>query len=94
MAKMLRLKWTSMSAGAVLAALTGMGSADAAECPRKDALGTSRILSVDAKATPRVGLKSFPQTLALADHEVVLTFDDGPHPPTTSKESWPRKFGQ
>ncbi|WFU28894.1 polysaccharide deacetylase family protein [Bradyrhizobium sp. CB1717] len=74
-----------MSAGAVLAALTGMGSANAAECPRKDALGTSRILSVDAKATPRVGLKSFPQTLALADHEVVLTFDDGPHPPTTSK---------
>lgn len=85
MAKMLRLKWTSMSAGAVLAALTGVASADAAECPRKDALGTSRILSVDAKATPRVGLKSFPQTLALADHEVVLTFDDGPHPPTTSK---------
>ncbi|WP_433996614.1 polysaccharide deacetylase family protein [Bradyrhizobium liaoningense] len=85
MAKMLRLKWTSMSAGAVLAGLTGMASTDAAECPRKDALGTSRILSVDARTTPRVGLKSFPQTLALADHEVVLTFDDGPHPPTTSK---------
>ena len=32
-----------------------------------------------------MGLKSFPQTLPLADHEVVLTFDDGPHPPTTSK---------
>ncbi|MBR0786230.1 polysaccharide deacetylase family protein [Bradyrhizobium iriomotense] len=74
-----------MSAGAVLAALTGMAPVDAAECPRKDALGTSRILNVDAKATPRVGLKSFPQTLALADREIVLTFDDGPHPPTTSK---------
>ncbi|MGY8711094.1 polysaccharide deacetylase family protein [Bradyrhizobium sp. 18BD] len=74
-----------MSMGAVLAALTGIASAEAAECPRKDALGTSRILSVDAKTTPRVGLKSFPQTLALEDHEVVLTFDDGPHPPTTSK---------
>jgi peptidoglycan/xylan/chitin deacetylase (PgdA/CDA1 family) len=85
MTKMLRLKWTSMSLGAVLAALTGVTSAEAAECPRKDALGTSRILSVDAKTTPRVGLKSFPQTLALADHEVVLTFDDGPNPPTTSK---------
>ena len=85
MTKMLRLKWTSMSLGAVLAALTGIASAEAAECPRKDALGTSRILSVDAKTTPRVGLKSFPQTLALADHEVVLTFDDGPNPPTTSK---------
>jgi len=28
-------------------------------------------------------LKSFPQTLPLADHEVVLTFDDGPAPSTT-----------
>lgn len=74
-----------MALGAVLAALAGTASAKAADCPRKDALGTSRVLSVDAKTTPRVGLKSFPQTLALADHEVVLTFDDGPNPPTTSK---------
>lgn len=71
--------------GLALAALTAIGSVEAADCPRKDALGTSRLLSVDAKTTPRVGLKSFPQTLPLADHEVVLTFDDGPHPPTTSK---------
>lgn len=85
MTKMFRARWTSTALGAVLAALAGTASAGAADCPRKDALGTSRILSVDAKTTPRVGLKSFPQTLALADHEVVLTFDDGPHPPTTSK---------
>jgi len=85
MTKMFPLRWTSMAIGAVLAAMAGAASADAAECPRKDALGTSRVLSVDAKTTPRVGLKSFPQTLALADHEVVLTFDDGPNPPTTSK---------
>jgi peptidoglycan/xylan/chitin deacetylase (PgdA/CDA1 family) len=32
-----------------------------------------------------VGLKSFPQTLPLADREVVLTFDDGPWPATTSR---------
>ena len=32
-----------------------------------------------------MGLKSFPQTLPLADHEVVLTFDDGPWPATTSR---------
>jgi peptidoglycan/xylan/chitin deacetylase (PgdA/CDA1 family) len=82
---MLRLKWTSMTAGAIVAALTGIASTRAAECPRKDALGTSRILTVDAKTYPRVGLKSFPQTLPLADHEVVLTFDDGPFAPTTSK---------
>jgi peptidoglycan/xylan/chitin deacetylase (PgdA/CDA1 family) len=57
----------------------------AASCPRSDTLGTSRILTVDAKATPRVGLKSFPETLPLADHEVVLTFDDGPWPGTTPR---------
>ena len=55
-------------------------TAQAAQCPRSGTLGTSRILAVDAAATPRVGLKSFPQTLPLGDHEVVLTFDDGPWP--------------
>lgn len=74
-----------MMAGALAATVIGIASTGAAECPRKDALGTSRILSVDPKTTPRVGLKSFPQTLPLADREVVLTFDDGPNPPTTSK---------
>jgi peptidoglycan/xylan/chitin deacetylase (PgdA/CDA1 family) len=60
-------------------------TAQAADCPRKGTLGTSRILRVDAATTPRVGLKNFPQTLPLWDHEVVLTFDDGPWPPTTPK---------
>ena len=63
----------------------GSAAAQAAECPRKDALGTSRVLAVDAATSPRVGLKSFPQTLPLEDHEVVLTFDDGPWPGTTPK---------
>ncbi|MGY3233948.1 peptidoglycan/xylan/chitin deacetylase (PgdA/CDA1 family) [Bradyrhizobium sp. USDA 4472] len=85
MAKIKRPKWTSITWGLALAALSAIGSVKAADCPREDALGTSRILSVDAKTTPRVGLKSFPQTLPLADHEVVLTFDDGPRPKTTSK---------
>src|SRR4029077_11198895 len=48
-------------------------------------LGTSRVLAVDAATYPRVGLKSFPQTLPLGDHEVALTFDDGPWPATTPK---------
>ncbi|MHB0768332.1 polysaccharide deacetylase family protein [Bradyrhizobium sp. 5.13L] len=85
MIKMLRAGRTSVTAGALIAAVIGIASTDAAECPRKDALGTSRVLSVDARTYPRVGLKSFPQTLPLADREVVLTFDDGPYPPTTSK---------
>ena len=57
----------------------------AAECPRKEALGTSRILAVDPATWPRVGLKSFPQTLPLEDREVVLTFDDGPWRQTGQK---------
>ncbi|OKO67178.1 polysaccharide deacetylase family protein [Bradyrhizobium sp. NAS96.2] len=61
------------------------GAAKAAECTRKDALGTSRVLEVDPATYPRVGLKSFPQTLPLRDGEVVLTFDDGPTPGVTDK---------
>ena len=49
-----------------------------------DALSTSRVITVDAATTPRVGRKHFPTTLPLADREVVLTFDDGPRPGTTS----------
>jgi peptidoglycan/xylan/chitin deacetylase (PgdA/CDA1 family) len=60
-------------------------TAPVAPCPRPGTLGTSRILGVNAAATPRVGLKSFPETLPLADREVVLTFDDGPWPATTSR---------
>ncbi|MBR0726946.1 polysaccharide deacetylase family protein [Bradyrhizobium manausense] len=85
MAKMHRPKWTSITTGLALASLAAIGSAKAADCPRKDTLGTSRVLAVDPKTYPRVGLKSFPQTLPLADHEVVLTFDDGPRPPYTQK---------
>jgi peptidoglycan/xylan/chitin deacetylase (PgdA/CDA1 family) len=69
----------------VFAGPAAAAPAPAASCPRAGTLGTSRILSVDAVTTPRVGLKSFPRTLPLADHEVVLTFDDGPWPPTTSR---------
>ena len=65
--------------------LVWQAPARADDCPRAGTLGTSRVLSVDAEHFPRVGLKSFPQTLPLRDHEVVLTFDDGPWPPTTPK---------
>jgi peptidoglycan/xylan/chitin deacetylase (PgdA/CDA1 family) len=70
---------------AVTALIASVAAAQAGECPRKDALGTARVLAVDAATFPRVGLKSFPQTLPLGDREVVLTFDDGPWPPTDRK---------
>ena len=69
----------------VSAAIVGTAQAATTDCPRKDALGTSRVIAVDAATYPRVGLKSFPQSLPLRDKEVVLTFDDGPWPPTTKK---------
>jgi peptidoglycan/xylan/chitin deacetylase (PgdA/CDA1 family) len=53
----------------------------AADCPgNPNALGTSRTLVVDPMAHPRIGTMQYPETLPLADHEVVLTFDDGPLP--------------
>lgn len=72
-----------MLVATTLAPTALIAPARAGECPNKGALGTSRVLTVDPAAYPRVGTKSFPQTLPLDDHEVVLTFDDGPSPPAT-----------
>src|SRR6201992_4113244 len=56
-------------------------TAFAADCPgHPNALGTSRTLVVDPREHPRIGTMQYPETLPLADHEVVLTFDDGPLP--------------
>ncbi|MBN9039722.1 MAG: polysaccharide deacetylase [Rhizobiales bacterium 62-47] len=59
-------------------AMAATTTASAADCPHEGALGTSRVMQVDVAHFPRVGIKSFPQTLPLQDKEVVLTFDDGP----------------
>ena len=68
--------------GLIAALLFAPGGASAASCGA-DALGTSRILAVGTEGGLKVGLKTYPATLPLADHEVVLTFDDGPLPATT-----------
>lgn len=70
---------------AIAAALFPL-AAVAEPCPgNPNALGTERVLEVDAKTTPRVGRKHFPTTLPLRRKELVLTFDDGPWPGTTPK---------
>src|SRR6476469_8767078 len=68
--------------GGFLGVLTiGSQAAIAAECPgHPDALGTSRTLVVDPHEHPRIGTMQYRETLPLKDHEVVLTFDDGPLP--------------
>jgi peptidoglycan/xylan/chitin deacetylase (PgdA/CDA1 family) len=52
-------------------------------CVNPDALGISRVVVVDTTGGPGFGLDHFKQFDFLADHEVVLTFDDGPWPNNT-----------
>src|SRR6202043_3861781 len=74
---------TWQCAALYLMLLTGITAqtASAADCPgHPDALGTSRTLVVDPREHPRIGSMQYAETLPLGDHEVVLTFDDGPLP--------------
>ena len=66
---------------------TGLSSAAiAADCPgHPDAIGTSRTLVVDPAEHARIGTMQYHETLPLEDHEVVLTFDDGPLPPYSKR---------
>jgi peptidoglycan/xylan/chitin deacetylase (PgdA/CDA1 family) len=71
---------------AMLASVLAAGSASAADCPgNPGALGTSRTLVVDPRDHPRIGTMQYGETLPLQDHEVVLTFDDGPLPPHSTQ---------
>ena len=57
----------------------------AVSCPgHPDALGTSRVITVTPAEFKRIGSMQYKQELPLKDHEVVLTFDDGPIPPYTN----------
>jgi peptidoglycan/xylan/chitin deacetylase (PgdA/CDA1 family) len=65
-----------------LAIIGGSVTALAGECPgNPNALGTSRVLAISPDEFSRIGSMQYKQTLPLADHEVVITFDDGPIPP-------------
>ena len=65
--------------------LTPPSTVKAEECPgNPDALGTSRVLTVTPGEFTRLGRIQYPGTLPLKDHEVVITFDDGPIPPYSS----------
>jgi peptidoglycan/xylan/chitin deacetylase (PgdA/CDA1 family) len=74
-----RWRWAALGLG--LLTWFPAQQASAADCPgHPDALGTSRTLVVDPKQHPRIGTMQYAETLPLGDHEVVLTFDDGPLP--------------
>jgi peptidoglycan/xylan/chitin deacetylase (PgdA/CDA1 family) len=75
-----------VSSAVVLTTLLVAAPAFAAPCTgNRQALGTSRILAINPQEHGRIGrmqYSQFPQP-PLNDHEVVLTFDDGPLPPYT-----------
>ena len=73
-------------AAGILACFSYSSAAMAGECAgNPDALGTSRVITLDPAEFQRIGTIQYKQTLPLEDHEVVLTFDDGPIPPNTDK---------
>jgi peptidoglycan/xylan/chitin deacetylase (PgdA/CDA1 family) len=76
-------QWATFGLGLSVGLLASVAAeaGPVADCPgHPDALGTSRTLVVDPKEHLRIGSMQYAETLPLADHEVVLTFDDGPLP--------------
>jgi peptidoglycan-N-acetylglucosamine deacetylase len=72
-----------LAVGFIVAAVvaSGFDLARAEDCPNNpNALGTSRVITVDPGQYPRVGAMEHVAALPLSDKEVVLTFDDGPVP--------------
>ena len=63
--------------------LAGGAAAAAGEACGPDKLGTARVAEVGTQGGLMVGLKTYPRAIPLADHEVILTFDDGPDQRTT-----------
>ena len=76
---------------AVLSAVVGVtfgagSAARAQDCPgHPDAIGTSRVITINPGDYQRLGTLNYQQTLPLDDHEVVLTFDDGPISPYSNQ---------
>jgi peptidoglycan/xylan/chitin deacetylase (PgdA/CDA1 family) len=65
-----------------MAVAGGSAWASTDACPgNPDALGTSRVLTISPSKFSEIGSMQYKQSLPLNDHEVVLTFDDGPLPP-------------
>src|SRR6266550_1780522 len=54
-----------------------------APCSNPNALGVARTVEIDTTGGPGFGFEHFKELDFLRDHEVVLTFDDGPWPENT-----------
>src|SRR5947209_5953432 len=53
-------------------------SAFSEDCNNPDAIGPSRSMTVNPIDYPLIGKLQYAETIRLQDHEIVLTFDDGP----------------
>src|SRR5579872_6873156 len=56
-----------------------------AKCDNPNALGVERVVQIDTTGGPGFGFEHFKAYDFLRDHEVVLTFDDGPWPGNTER---------
>jgi peptidoglycan/xylan/chitin deacetylase (PgdA/CDA1 family) len=65
------------------AGLTG-ASTSLPTCDKSGALGVERVVEIDTTGGPAFGMEHFKQYDFLREHEVVLTFDDGPWPENTA----------
>ena len=71
--------------GSLVGVISAITPSRAEECPgNPDAIGTSRTLMIDPAEYSKVGKFNY-GPLPLQDHEVVLTFDDGPIPPSSTR---------
>ncbi len=74
------------AAAFALALFAMQSGALAGDCPgNPDALGTSRVITLAPGQYKKIGTVEYPDTLPLEDHEIVLSFDDGPLPPYTTR---------
>jgi len=55
------------------------------KCDNPNALGVERVVAIDTTGGPGFGFQNFKAYDFLKDHEVVLTFDDGPWPQNTER---------
>src|SRR4051812_1533530 len=79
------LAWSQTPAGTSAAAPTPAPAPAAAKpaCANPNALGIARVVEIDTTGGPGFGFEHFKELDFLRDHEVVLTFDDGPWPENT-----------
>ncbi len=64
--------------------LLSPSAAQTKPCPA-ETLGPARTIEAGTQGGLQVGFKTYPRSLALDDHEIVLTFDDGPSAQTTPR---------